>query len=63
MSVPTLIFGKLAHGITATVVHMAACKMLNETVPVYYLGYFGIFIQAGLSGGYALCFGLGNWLP
>jgi len=42
---------------------MAACKMLNETVPVYYLGYFGIFIQAGMSGGYALCFGLGNFLP
>ena len=44
VSVPTLIIGKLIHGITVTVVHMASCKMLMETVPVYYYGYFGIFI-------------------
>lgn len=42
---------------------MAACKMLNETVPVYYLGYFGIFIDVGLETGNMLCFGFGQWLP
>ena len=41
VSVPTLILGKFMHGFTITVVHIAANKMLNETVPVYMMGSFG----------------------
>ena len=41
VSVPTLILGKFLHGFTVTVVHMAATKMISESVPVYQLGLFG----------------------
>lgn len=34
VSVPSLILGKFLHGFTITVVHIAANKMISETVPV-----------------------------
>ena len=61
--VPALVFGKLIHGFSITVVHMAAVKMLNETVPVYYLGSFGPLVQGLMATGYGLTFGLGIFLP
>ena len=61
--VPTLILGKLVHGFSVTVVHMAAVKMLNETCPVYYLGNFGPLVQGLMATGYAFTFGLGIFLP
>jgi len=51
------------HGITVTVVHIAATKMLHETVPVYLLGNFGPMVQGLAAIGYALTFGFGYWLP
>jgi len=61
--VPALVFGKLIHGFSITVVHIAAVKMLNETVPVYHLGSFGPLVQGLMAIGLGLTFGLGIFLP
>ena len=63
VSVPTLILGKFLHGFTITVVHIAANKMISETVPVDQLGTFGSAIQIATNCGYTFVLGFGLLLP
>lgn len=60
---PTLIIGKFLHGVTLTVIHIAANKMINETVPVDQLGTFGSAVQVAINVGYVFCLGFGLLLP
>lgn len=63
VSVSSLVVGKFLHGFTITVVHIAANKMINETVPVYKLGVFGSAIQIATNIGYCFVLGSGLILP
>ena len=63
VSVPTLIIGKFFHGFTVTVVHLAATKMISETVPVDKLGFFGTAGAIANNVGYTLVLGFGLLLP
>jgi MFS family permease len=45
VSTPTLCIGKFLNGFFVTVCYIASIKMLNETVPVYELGTYGILTQ------------------
>ena len=54
---------KFLNGFFVTVVHMAAVKMINETIPNQLLGSAGTIIQASFSFGLMICFGLGLNLP
>jgi len=44
LSLYTLVAGKFLNGLFVTVVHIAAIKMINETIPVYLLGSYGTII-------------------
>ena len=63
LSIQTLCLGKFLNGIFVTVVHMAALKMINETIPVYLLFQLGSSIQTCGAFGYLIVFGLGLGLP
>ena len=47
VSIWTLAIGKLLNGFFVTVVHIAAVKMINETVPVEVLGKYGTVYMVG----------------
>ena len=63
LNVYTIALGKLMHGFFVTVVHLAAIKMVNETVPVYLLGSCGTVLQTSTALGYMLVLGFGLGLP
>lgn len=63
LNVWTLCIGKFFHGIFVTVCHMAATKMINETVPVYLLGKVGVVVQTSMAFGYFIVIGMGVGLP
>ena len=63
LNVWTLCIGKFFHGIFVTVCHMAALKMVNETVPVYLLGKVGVVVQTSMAFGYFVVIGMGAGLP
>jgi MFS family permease len=63
VSIWTLAFGKLLNGFFVTVVHIAAVKMINETVPVEVLGKYGSVYMVGQASGYLLVMGFGLGLP
>jgi hypothetical protein len=63
LSVPTLVIGKFLNGFFVTVVHIAAIKQLNETIPVYLINTYGNFTTVGLAFGYMIVLGLGLGLP
>jgi len=46
-----------------TVCHIAAIKMINETVPVFVLGKVAVLIQTMMAFGYFLVIGMGIGLP
>ena len=54
---------KLLNGFFVTVAHMAAVKMINESIPVYMLSSYGTIIQTANAFGYLLCLGFGLILP
>ena len=61
--VPTIVIGKFLHGYYVTVVHMAMCKMIAETVPKSQAALFSPVIQVFGAGGFALVLGFGLLLP
>lgn len=63
LNVWTLCIGKFLHGVFVTVCHMAATKMINETVPVYMLGQVGVVVQTSMAFGYFVVIGMGIGLP
>lgn len=63
LNVWAIILGKFLQGISVTVVHLAVMKIINETVPLSMVGYFGVFIQLCGSIGMLLCLGLGIMMP
>ena len=63
LNVWTIAIGKFLHGFFVTVVHLAAIKMVNETIPVYLLGSIGPIIQTSTAAGYLLVLGMGLGLP
>ena len=63
LNIWAIIVGKLLQGIPVTVVHLACMKMINETVPLSMVGYFGVFIQLLGSVGLLLSLGLGIIMP
>lgn len=63
LNIWAIIAGKLLQGISVTVVHLACMKMINETVPLSMVGYFGVFIQLLGSVGLLLSLGLGIIMP
>lgn len=60
---PTMVLAKFLHGYYVTVVHMAMCKMIAETVPKNKAALFSPMIQVYGSGGFALVLGFGLLLP
>ena len=63
LNVWTLCIGKFLHGVFVTVCHMAATKMINETVPVFLIGQVGVVVQTMMAFGYCLVMGMGMGLP
>ena len=63
VSIWTLAVGKLLNGFFVTVVHIAAVKMINETVPVEVLGKYGSVYSVGGACGYLFVMGFGLGLP
>jgi hypothetical protein len=54
---------KFLNGFFVTVTHVAAVKMINETIPNQLLGSAGNIVQGYFSMGLMICFGLGLNLP
>ena len=63
LNIYTLVIGKFTYSILVTVVHISVVKMVNETVPVYLLGTYGVVVGFFISLGYYLVMGLGFFLP
>ena len=63
LSFSTLFLGKLINGISVTIVNIAALKMINETVPLEYMGSFGNAYAFYGSIGSTLLSLLGTLLP
>jgi len=63
VSIYTLVLGKLLNGFFVTVAHIAAVKMINETVPLDLIGSYATIYSIGGAAGYLCVFGLGIILP
>lgn len=63
LSFGTLFVGKFINGVSVTVVNISALKMINETVPLEYMGSFGGAIQLFASLGSSIMSALGSFLP
>ena len=63
LNIWTLCIGKFLHGVFVTVCHIAAVKMINETIPVFMLGQVGVVVQTMMAFGYCLVMGMGIGLP
>ena len=60
---PALVAGKLLHGVTVTIVHIAVQKMTVETVPKDVAGVFVPVTNLFMATGYTLILGSGLILP
>lgn len=63
LSFSTLFLGKFFNGISVTIVNIAALKMINETVPLEYMGSFGGAYTMFGSLGCTILSALGGLLP
>ena len=63
LNIWAIILGKFLQGISVTVVHLAVMKIINETVPLSMVGFFGVFINQVGTIGMLLSLGLGIIMP
>ena len=59
----SILVGKLIYGFSAGVMLVAAPKMLDETIPIYKLKFFGLATNVNLNFGITIAMIMGLWLP